>query len=123
MGGYVVSSEEVHIPAVAVATWRFFVQLSCFEGKGKLIDSMSAQTSQNTMAGEELESQPEKAEVSNEPTKKTRHSKFMSLWLGEWKEETRVPFWHEEFRETRVTVAKEWIKTSEGALSELEVLN
>ena len=43
------------------------------------------------------------------------HSKFAALWRGEWKEESRIPFWHEEFRTTRITVAKEWLKTSELA--------
>lgn len=74
---------------------------------------MSSQTSQNTMAEEELEAQSEKVAVENEQTKGARPSKLMSLWRGEWKEETRIPLWHEEFRDTRIAVAKEWFKTSE----------
>ena len=84
---------------------------------------MSNQTSQNTTAEEELESQPGEAKVIDEPTKNMHHSKFMALWRGEWKDETRIPFWHEEFRVTRIIVAKEWIKTSERTWPELEVFD
>jgi hypothetical protein len=63
----------------------------------------------------DVESRPDK-EMATEapPSNRKPDSKFTSLfWRGEWKEETRVPFWHNEFRETRRAVAKEWFKTSE----------
>jgi hypothetical protein len=74
---------------------------------------MSTPASQSTMVEKDIESQSEKVACENVPTKNTSQSKFMALWLGEWKEETRIPFWHPEFRQTRRAVAKEWVKTSE----------
>jgi hypothetical protein len=65
------------------------------------------------MAEKELESQSDQATVGNEQTTGAPPSKWMTLWRGEWKEETRIPLWHEEFRDTRIAVAKEWFKTGE----------
>jgi len=66
------------------------------------------------MLENDVESRPEKEMAAEAmPSNRKPDSKLMSLWRGEWKEETRVPFWHEEFRETRRAVAKEWFKTSE----------
>jgi hypothetical protein len=76
---------------------------------------MSTHTPQNTMAEKKLEAQSDEPAVENEHPKVERPSKLISLWRGEWKEETRIPLWHEEFHETRNAVAKEWFKTSEYA--------
>ena len=42
-----------------------------------------------------------------------RPRSFRQFWRGEWKDEQRVPIWHNELAETRSMVAKEWVKTSE----------
>lgn len=80
---------------------------------------MSRHTSQNTMAEKELGGQSDKAVIESEPPKIERPSKLRSLWRGEWKEETRIPLWHEEFQDTRTAVAKEWFKTSQYALRDI----
>ena len=42
----------------------------------------------------------------------TRPRSFRQFWKGEWMEEQRVPIWHDELRQTRRIVAREWGKTS-----------
>lgn len=68
------------------------------------------------MLEKDIESQAAKTDDEKTPTKSVSQSRLKALWLGEWKEETRIPFWHPEFQETRRKVAKEWVKTSERNL-------
>ncbi|KAJ9605459.1 hypothetical protein H2200_010116 [Cladophialophora chaetospira] len=41
-----------------------------------------------------------------------RPHNFQQFWRGEWKDESRVPIWHQELRTTRRIVAKEWARTT-----------
>lgn len=44
--------------------------------------------------------------------RKPRQQKLYSLYKDGFSEKIRVPFWHDELKETRHQVSKEWLRTS-----------